>query len=501
MDSTNEEKKTKDSGHAKSNNKKKTIIAIVSALVVVCCVAGYFVYDQYFKPTVISDEQLEILVKSATYSQGISIDGIDISGKTYEEAKSLVVSAEEDKIESIKYTLKNDHGTVEITGADFAVTFDTEDVLKQALKFGREGNAFDKTYAKEELQKGKNFSLTMTIDKETTLNNIDAKVATLSKAAEEPSISISSNQNDLVFKDGSAGYSVDIEALNALITTEIDAGNSTVTVIVPTTEVQPTQSLAELKQYSSLISEYKTTYAGSAGRKSNVVKAAGLMNGTKVEPGQSVSVNDVLGPRVAGKGWSLAPAILEGVHVDELGGGVCQVSSTLYNALLMADVTIIQRSPHTEKSAYVPIGRDATISTGGPDLVFRNDNDHAIFIFAITDTKKSTLTFKIYGEPLDDGVSITLTSSTIATLQPTSEEVVIVDPTKPAGYNEVVIARRVGYKSQTFKKYIKDGKVIKTVLVTTDTYPAKAGKRIVGPEATPTPTLAPTPTPSPTPTP
>lgn len=500
MDSNSKEKlkKEKSNGHGKSG-KKKVVIGISAVLVLVLAVASYFIYDLYFKKDVVTDSQVTEFKQKGVYVKGISINGIDISGKTYTQAKELLEESEKEEVANISYTLKNEHGTVAITSEDFVYSFNTDEVLIEALKFGKEGTSADKKAAQAELDKGKNFDLTIKIDKEATLAKIDTKLDPLSKAATDPTISIASNQTDLIYKEGSVGYTVDVEAVNKLITEQLDAGNLVATITAPTTTVQPTGTVEDLKKNSSLISTYKTTYTGSAGRKANVVKAAKMMNGIEVKPGEKVSVNDVLGPRIAGKGWSMAPAIVGGSLQEELGGGVCQVSSTLYNALLMADVTIVQRSPHSQVSSYVPIGRDATISTGGPDLVFRNDSDHSIFVFSIVDTKKCTVTFRIYGKPLDNGVTISLTSQTIATLQPTSAEVITVDNTKPAGYEEIVIKRSVGYKAQTYKNYIQNGKVIKTVLVSTDTYPARSGKRIVGPAATATPTPSASLTPTKTP--
>lgn len=496
-----ENKKARGKNNSLVNN-KKLLVGIIAAVVVIC-VAGFFIYNTYFKAEYLNDQQIEELKENGAFADGVSVNGIDISGKTYEEGKTELEAAEAKKIAEIKYTLKNAHGTVDITGEDFVATFNTEDVLVEALKYGLEGNSFDKNAAKAELEQGKNFELTMNIDKEATLANIATKLDPLSKKAVEPSADIASNGSDLVYKEGSAGYEVDAEALNLLITEQIDAGNLIATIQAPTNEVQPKQTIEELKKYTSLISQYKTTYKGTSGRKYNVEKAAGLVNGTKLEPGESASINDILGPRISGRGWQYATAILNGEHVQELGGGVCQVSSTLYNALLMADVTILQRSPHSEPSTYVPIGRDATISTGGPDLVFRNDDDHPIFIFSVINKSKSTITFKVYGEPLDDGVTISLTSKTVATLQPTSPEVIVKDNTQLTTYEKVVIKRKAGYKSKTYKQFIKNGSVIKTELVTTDVYPAKAGKRIVGTKeiATPTPTTTTTPSTTPTTTP
>ena len=138
--------------------------------------------------------------------------------------------------------------------------------------------------------------------------------------------------------------------------------------------------------------------------------------------------------------------------MQEYGGGVCQVSSTLYNAVLMADLRVTDRTHHSWPLGYVDIGRDATISTGGPNFKFQNTQEVPITIGAQTDKEKKKITISVYGRPLADGVTIQISSKKVETL-PEPETEVIVDESLAPGIQQVVREPRRGSVAVTYKEY------------------------------------------------
>ena len=206
-----------------------------------------------------------------------------------------------------------------------------------------------------------------------------------------------------------------------------------------------------------------------------------LIDGTTIAPGEEFDMNAILGPRNAENGWKEATGIRDAVYVQEYGGGVCQVSSTLYNAVLMADLRVTDRTHHSWPLGYVDIGRDATISTGGPNFKFQNTQEVPITIGAQTDKEKKKITISVYGRPLADGVTIQISSKKVETL-PEPETEVIVDESLAPGIQQVVREPRRGSVAVTYKEYYDaNGNLLHKEQVTKDKYRSIKGITHVGP--------------------
>lgn len=167
------------------------------------------------------------------------------------------------------------------------------------------------------------------------------------------------------------------------------------------------------KLFSATLSSYSTSYGSStANRCANVARAASLINGKVIAPGDVFSFNDTVGHRTIENGFSTAKEYVDGKSVDGIGGGTCQVSSTLYSAVLYADLSIVERLNHMMTVGYIPLGQDATVSDGGVDFKFKNNTDYPIKVSAYT--SGATITVSIIGtdwEPHRE-VKISNTSST-----------------------------------------------------------------------------------------
>lgn len=209
------------------------------------------------------------------------------------------------------------------------------------------------------------------------------------------------------------GRSFDID-LAARLWDEAELGD---TVIIPLIVTQPEITTEGLNSvlFRDLLGQKSTTLAGSsASRINNISKAALLINGFVLNPGEEFSYNDVVGPRTAARGFQLAGAYSGGRVVTEYGGGICQVSSTLYYTALLANLEITDRTCHYFGVSYLPAGLDATVSWGGPEFKFMNNRDYPIRIEAYTDMTSYTVTVKIWGTNVD-GSYVQLTAETWAT--------------------------------------------------------------------------------------
>ena len=258
-------------------------------------------------------------------------------------------------------------------------------------------------------------------------------------------------------------------------------------IVAPYSMIYPEYTVEQARNDTQLIAEFTTYFKGSTygkeNRVRNIVKASGLIDKCVIDPGDIFSINQVLGERNEKNGWSVAAGIKDGAYVQEYGGGVCQVSTTLYNALLMADMHIVERHHHSWPLGYVDIGRDATISTGGPDLRFENTSGAALFILSETDEKQKRITVKLYGRPLADGVSIELSSKKVKTLDDLGTEVEEDASLKP-GEQQIVRKARQGSVAITYKTYYSaEGAKLGTQEVTRDTYRSIKGLIKIAPAA------------------
>ena len=165
-----------------------------------------------------------------------------------------------------------------------------------------------------------------------------------------------------------------------------------------------TESLQALA-FEGVIAEYTTQYdVSDKNRTANLIKAAQKMDKTLLKPGDTFSFNETIGPRTAETGFKDAYIVINNEYVKGIGGGICQVSSTLYNVALLANLTIVERHPHALVVGYIPLGQDATVNYSNLDLKLRNDT-HS-YIYFRTKVENGKLTIKAFGKPKGEKVRL-----------------------------------------------------------------------------------------------
>ena len=220
-------------------------------------------------------------------------------------------------------------------------------------------------------------------------------------------ISYDSSTGEFVFGGSVDGYEIDAFNTAEMVMKAINEHNYTASVAADGKTVSA--SLSSIKDKYEIIGSFTTNTTANSIRNGNIKLAAAAINGTVLQPGEEFSFNETVGQRTAEKGYGGAPAYNEGEVVTEVGGGVCQVSSTLYNAVFRSGLTTTYRRSHTFAPTYVTPGTDATVSWPGPDYKFVNDSEHAIGILAWYENQ--TMNVKIYGiRVLPEGVSWELVS-------------------------------------------------------------------------------------------
>jgi len=315
------------------------------------------------------------------------------------------------------------------------------------------------------------------LDESTALTIVEGLASAHDIAAVDATAEYTNDPNNSCsFSDEKDGLAIDKEGfVNALIAAVNDGASS---VVIPYETVNANVSREQLEMDNSLIAEFTTSFDTKAHRKKNrvynIVKAAEMINGCVVEPNEKFSMNDTIGDRNEKNGWKEAAAISGGAYAQEYGGGVCQVSSTLFNAVLMCDMEIVERHHHSWPMSYVPIGRDATISTGKKDFIFRNTSEAPIRIIANVDTEALTITVRIYGRKSSEYDHIEISSeqtSRLASLDP----VYYLDESLESGTKVIEREGRRGRTSRTYLEYYDaSGELIRRVLAYEDRYPSIA---------------------------
>ena len=250
--------------------------------------------------------------------------------------------------------------------------------------------------------------------------------------------------------------------------------------------------MLEQVMFRDVLATYTTSVAGTAARKNNVQLSAKAINGFILNHDEVFSYNGAVGKRTAARGYQAAPAYVGGETVDEIGGGICQTSSTLYMATLLANMEITERRPHRYATTYMPYGMDATVSWGGPDFKFTNNTDYPIrietkYVPGATTKEDGTLTVTIYGTKVDD-ISVKMTYEYLQRIDWTTEYEE--DPTMAPGTQKVKTSAYVGHKVQTYRElYDGQGNLISKTKEAYSYYKARNRVVVRGP-ALPEPQVA-----------
>lgn len=263
------------------------------------------------------------------------------------------------------------------------------------------------------------------------------------------------------------------------------------TITLKVVTLTPEVTLASLngKLFNHTLGKYSTQYSTSVkNRCKNVELAASKINGTILAPGEDFSYNKVVGERTRANGFLDAPVFENGETVQGIGGGVCQVSSTLYCAVLYADLQIVTRRNHSLTVAYVPKGQDATVAYGSIDFQFKNNTAYPVKILA--SAAAGRVSVSVAGTKPDAEKKVKITNNVIETKAPKVEEVS--DPSLMTGSKKVLSAGKTGYTVETIRTVYENGVETKSEKMGRSVYKSVPSKVAVGSAVpTPMPTLVP----------
>ncbi|MDO4547518.1 MAG: VanW family protein [Clostridia bacterium] len=422
-----------------------TAVMAIALFAVIVFSAGAFVRSANF------DAKAEAIMDERFYP-GISIDGVDVSNMTLEQALERWAEIDERNRAECNITLHVDEHTWVLTPDTMSYSSDYETIIRQAWDVGRYGTFSRRTLTIEKTAGAwkHNFETTSGFDEDALTQTMEAIALEVSEPAVDATIAGFDEIDGFTFSASKSGMIVDPHDLFDAVSQAYESGQDEVTLNRHV--VEPTNTINSLRGRFGLIATTTTSASSSSSnRLNNLNIACKTINGLRVDPGETFSFNETLGKRTRAKGYKGAPALSSGTHTSQVGGGICQVSTTLFNSVAKADMEIVMRYPHSIPSTYIARGLDATVNWPNQDFRFKNTSDYPIYISArLTGSKQVVVS--VYGKLLDDGVTIKLKSRTVDSTPPG-------DPTYtytneiPTGQRRWAEERRTGYRVITYKFY------------------------------------------------
>lgn len=415
-----------------------------------------------------------------TIYPGVYVDGVNVGGMTLAQAQTAVEQVSATGGGEFAITVNIGNKSWSIDSAKVPMTRNVEQVLSQAHTLGRSNTTAIRGTSVTPFQERLNAALSLrtqpvslqtgvTYDKDTIRQLTDSIAAYVNRDPINASVaSFDFNTRSFTFNSDSSGCYVDADALYSQVIAKLDGGESYATITMEPEIVLASVTKAELMNSFKKVSSYTTETTSNSNRNTNIKLSAAAINGTTVLPGETFSFNQATGQRTAEKGYLPAAAIAGGQSVDEIGGGVCQTSSTLFNAVARANMEIVERSPHAWPSNYVEKGMDATVNWPNLDFKFKNTSDWPIFIVAYYQSRKVTV--EIYGMSLGDGITIDLESVVTYTSDLPTEVKYVLNTSLAPGEQKTTVKARRGYEVDTYKIWYQNGQEIKQEKLFKSTY-------------------------------
>ena len=417
---------------------------------------------------------------------GTFIDNVQVDGMTREEAVRAVSAIHQDQDRAFDIIVTVGNESWHVNSERVPVSRNTEEIVERAWAAGRSNTASlgagDLTPFQERVRvlservSGSDphpltYATVQDYDHEALRNLTDGIVNYVDRDPVNSMVqSFNFNTKTFTFTEDRPGARIDPDVLYSQLTEVLDSGVTQKEIWVVPEKIIAEITKAELMNSFGLISAYTTQTTNNKNRNANIELSAKAINGKTVLPGEIFSFNGTTGERTTAKGYKEAPAIAGGQSRDEVGGGVCQTSSTLFNAAVRADLEILERNPHAWPSSYIEKGFDATVNWPGLDMKFRNNTNQPVFIVA--GYKNRQVTVNIYGMSLGPGVKIDLESELVRTIpQPEGINYVVNTDLAP-GETKKTVSGRKGYVVNTWKVWYNGNRVTKRELLFTTTYKA-----------------------------
>lgn len=410
----------------------------------------------------------------------IFINDVHVGGLTVEDAIKKLDDSLLDKIKDEKIELLLSPTEIDtIMFADLNIKLDVKEVVEEAYNYAREGNI------KSRYNKVKD------LDKNPKYFNVDSKITYDLVILQEKLDKINDNfkieqvnarmkreNGNFVYVDEVNGREIDTEKTLEELYKNIEKLKS-VQINAIVKESKANYTVDDFAKSKDLIGSYTSPYTGDdGGRISNLRNGVEKLNGWVVYPNEVFSTNVAFGEMSVKNGYSYAPVIVDGKFIEDIGGGICQVSTALYNAIMKAELEVVERRNHSLKVGYADYGFDATLAGNYIDLKFKNDTEYPLLIESYIDGKNVVV--NLWGNEIHErGREVKYEKVLVETILPDIEEV-IEDDTMPEGERFIKSPARNGYKYNVYKVVTNNGVEVEKTLYNTSNYRATRGEVVLG---------------------
>lgn len=406
-----------------------------------------------------------------TVKNGVYAGSINLSGMTESEVVQTITDYVED-MKTVEITLlASNNQEVVTTAGELGISWANPELVDEALELGTRGNVIERYKMLKDLEhENKVFPINLDFDIQAINNVLVEKCSKYDQKA--VNVSLKREGGAFTIVEGQTGYLLDVETsideVYDYLTGEWDHGPCRIQLDIAVD--QPKGSAEELAQVKDVLGTFTTSYATSnSNRSANVATGSRLINGSTVYPGEEFSTYDAVSPFTQKNGYFMAGSYLNGKVVDSIGGGICQVSTTLYNAVLRAELEVTERHNHSMIVTYVDPSADAAIAeSAGKDFRFINNSDAPIYIESVTQNKN--ITFTIYGkETRNSGRQVRYESEVLEVINPPAD-MIYQDPNQPIGYIVKDGSAHIGYKARLWKVVTENGQEVSREQINSSSY-------------------------------
>jgi vancomycin resistance protein YoaR len=426
-------------------------LLLVFAVLLVIAVVGVVTADQ-------------LILRNPQIMPNVQIASVDVGGLSKYEAEQKIREATL-AVSSTPIIMTDKINSWSIKPADIDFSIDVRGSVAAAYSVGREAD-FISRWQQRLRTKNQVYNLPATIEfsRSKLAQSLSVLAKQTDREAKDALLSVAENTKSVSVSPAVEGRKLDVDQ-TATLAFQTPTTNLAFVIDMVFDKQLPKVPNEHFTHINTLLASYSTHFKAWDGeRNENLRLAATRIHGTVLKPGEIFSYNQAVGHRTQQEGFRMAPVILDGKLVPDWGGGVCQVSSTLYNAVLLADLDIVERSNHGRAIGYVPLGFDATVVDDQIDFKFKNNLAHPIVLYStITDTE---LVFSILGDAKDAPPPIELDYVVHKVIEPI--EIKQPDATLEVGKEEVDESPQRGFRVSTYRIRTINGKQVSQLLATDD---------------------------------
>ena len=406
--------------------------------------------------------------------RGVRVEDVDVSNLSKDEALKEVSKITEERINNKKINFHYGDRDLPIALKDFGYSLNLEDAVNEAYSIGRSKGLFSNYL---DIVSSLIFKKNILADSSFNEGKKDAVLTNLAREIHKKPLDahpIFNEDGTITIAKSEKGRYLDLNEAKGLLNKDMPHKEN---IELPVYDTEPKIQSDYYQGIDKVLGDFSTDYSSSIkNRKENIKIASEKFNNMKLNPGDEISFNNIVGEISEATGFKNATVIVGGEYETGIGGGICQVSTTLYNSLILSDLEIVERHNHSRPINYVDLGTDAAVARGYKDLKFKNNTNNPIIILTEADGQK--LDFKVLGNSADRDYQVKIIPERLGVVSPDVKTTY--SDSIPEGETVVKESGKNGYSYKTYKEVVKNGEVVEKKEISKSYYVPKSKVLVVG---------------------